>query len=97
MTARMIKGMKPTYMKGLTKPEATVQAIERLLDNNVDLLVALAENSSLTHETASYLPDAGEKVIHIRGENGQKIGHLADEHVALSALVTALNIAKQRK
>lgn len=96
MTARMVKGMKPTYLKGLTRPEATVQAIEQLLDNNVDLLVALAENSALTHQTTSYLPRAGEQVVRIRGENGQKIGHLADEHVALSALVAALNIASPR-
>jgi hypothetical protein len=97
MTARMVKGMKPTYMKGLTKPEATIQAIEHLLDNNVDLLLALAENSALTHQTAGHLPHSGERVIQIRGENGQKIGHLADEHVALSALVAALNIARPRK
>jgi hypothetical protein len=94
MTARMVKGMKPTYMLGLTKPEATVQAIEHLLDNNVNLLMALAEQSALTHQTASYLPNEGEKVIHLRGENGQMLGHLADEHVALSALVAALNIKR---
>jgi hypothetical protein len=97
MTARMVKGMKPTYMLGLTKPEATTQAIEHLLDNNVDLLVALAENSALTYQTAGHLPHSGERVIQIRGENGQKIGHLADDHVALSALVAALNIARPRK
>lgn len=97
MNARMIQGMsKRSYMKGLTKPEATVQAVERLLDNNVDLLVALAENSGLTHQTASYLPQGGEKLVTIKGENGQKIGHLADEYVALSALVTALNIKRPR-
>jgi hypothetical protein len=97
MTARMVKGMKPTYMLGLTKPEATTQAIEHLLDNNVDLLVALAENSALTYQTAGHIPHSGERVIQIRGENGQKIGHLADDHVALSALVAALNIARPRK
>jgi hypothetical protein len=95
MNARMVKGMKPTYMKGLTKPEATVQAVERLLDNNVNLLVALAENSGLTYQTASYLPNSGERVVTIMGENGQRLGHLADEHVALSALVTALNLEQR--
>ncbi|HEX4773928.1 MAG TPA: hypothetical protein VH234_00200 [Candidatus Saccharimonadales bacterium] len=97
MNARMIKGMKPTYMKGLTKPEATVQAVERLLDNNVNFLVALAENSALTYQTASYLPNSGERVVTIRGENGQKIGHLADEHVALSALIIALNLEQRNQ
>lgn len=96
MTTRMIKGMKPTYMRGLTKPETTVKAMERLLDNNVSLLVALAENSALTHQTAHYLPSDREKLIQIRGENSQKIGHLADEHVALSGLVVALNVARKQ-
>jgi len=91
-TSRMIKGMKPTYMRGLTKPEITVRAIEELLDNNTSLLVALAENSSLTHETPSYLPKSGEKLITLKAEKGQRLGHIADEHVALSALVTILNI-----
>lgn len=95
--ARMVKGMKPTYLRGLTKPEVTVQAIERLLDNNVSLLVALAENSSLTYQTPNYLPSGGERLIAIRGENGQKIGHLADEYVALSALIAVLNIGSRIK
>ena len=94
--ARMLRGMKPTYMLGLTKPEATVQAIERLLDNNVGLLVALAENSSLSYQTPDHLPSGGEKVVKIKAENGQKIGHLADEHVALGGLVVALNIAGRK-
>ncbi len=94
MNIRMLKGMKPTYMRGLTKPDATVQAVERLLDNQVDLLVALAENSSLTYQTASFLPDNNKIAITLKGEKGQKLGHLADEHVALSALVTALNLKK---
>jgi hypothetical protein len=91
-TARMIKGMKPTYMRGLTKPEITVRAIEELLDNSTSLLVALAENSSLTHETPSYLPNSREKLITLKAEKGQRLGHIVDEHVALSALVTILNI-----
>lgn len=95
--ARMLKGMKPTYMKGLTKPEATVQAVERLLDNNVDLLVALAENSSLTHQTPGYLPNGSERLVTLRAENGQKIGHLADEYVALSGLVAVLNVDSKVK
>lgn len=96
MTIRMIKGMKPTYMRGLTKPEAAVEAMERLLDNNVSLLVALAESSALTHQTANYLFNGREKLIQIRGESGQLIGHLVDEHVALSGLVVALNVARKQ-
>jgi hypothetical protein len=90
--ARVIKAMKPTYMLGLTKSGRTAELIEELLDLDVELLVALAENSSLTHQTASYLPNSGEKLVTIKGEQGQKIGHLVDEHVALTGLVTVLNI-----
>ncbi len=97
MNAGTLKAMKPTYMLGLTKPDKTVNAIERLLDNNVDLLVALADNSSLTNLTAEYLPDNGEKLVRIKAENGQRIGHLVDEHVALTGLIVALNIAKPNK
>lgn len=97
MNARTVKAMKPTYMLGLTKPDRATAAVERLLDDNVELLVALADNSSITNQTHEHLPNGGEKIVRIRGENGQRIGHLADEHVALSALVPALNIARSRK
>jgi len=90
---RMIQGMKPTYMFGITHPKVTTKALETILDNNISLLVALAENSALTKQTKDYLPGGGERVVMVRGEKGQKLGHIAGEHVALSALVTALNLA----
>jgi hypothetical protein len=92
---RMVRGMKPTYMEGLTKPEKTVRAVENLLNHNVDVLVALAKNSALTHQTRNFLPYSGERVVSIVG-NGDRIGHLADEHVALSALVAVLSIARRK-
>lgn len=89
---RMAKAVKPTYLKGLAHPEQTVQSIENLLDNNVSLLVALAENSGLTHQTKDYLPSDKEMVVTVRGEKGQYADHLIDEHVALTGLIAALNI-----
>jgi hypothetical protein len=90
----MAQAVKPTYLRGLAHPEQTVSNIEHLLDNNVSLLVALAENSGLTYQTKSYLPNDKEKVITVRGEKGQFADHLIDEHVALTGLITALGIKK---
>ena len=95
MLLRMAKAVKPTYLRGLAHPEQTVASIENLLNNNVLLLVALAENSGLTHQTKDYLPNNKEEVITVRGEKGQYADHLIDEHVALTALITALGIRKR--
>lgn len=95
MLVRMAKAVKPTYLRGLAHPEQTVESIENLLDNNVSLLIALAKNSGLTHQTRDYLPNGGEKVVTVRGEKDQYADHLIDEHVALTALVAALGIIKQ--
>jgi len=94
---RMAQAVKPTYLRGLAHPEQTIQNIEHLLDNNVSLLIALAENSGLTHQTASFLPRDKEKVIKVRGETGQYADHLIDEHVALTALIAALNLRNNHK
>lgn len=94
MFLRMAQAVKPTYLKGLAHPEQTVQNIEHLLDNNVSLLIALAENSGLTHQTKNYLPNDKEKVITVKGEKGQYADHLIDEHAALTALIAALGARK---
>jgi hypothetical protein len=95
MNLRMLQGAsKLSYMKGLTKPQPTVEAIESLLDHNVNVLVATADNSALSDMTRTLLPTETPQ-LHISAQEGAKIGHIADEHVALSALVIALNIAKQ--
>ena len=91
--SRVVKAMKPVYMKGLTKPEAIVRSVEYLLDNNVNLLAAIAENDAMSYQTRDYLPE-GVDVVNLRGEKGQKLGHIVDEHVALSALVVALNVMR---
>lgn len=72
-----------------------MQAVENLLDNNVDVLVALAKNSAMTYQTKSFLPERV-RFIGIRGKEGQRVGHLADEYVALSSLVMVLNILKKK-
>jgi len=74
-----------------------VQAVENVLDNNVDVLVVLAQNSAMTYQTKSFLPNTGVRFIDIRGKEGQRIGHLADEYMALSSLIMVLNILKEEK
>lgn len=97
MNGRMVKAMlSQTYMKGLTKSAPTIEAIETLLDSNVDLLVALADNSAVSSKTWSYLPNKGEKVIKLSAQSGEKLGHIANEHVALSGIVTALNVTRNK-
>lgn len=96
MFLRRVQAVKPTYLRGLAHPEDTVDTIENLLDNNVALLVALAENSSLTHQTRNYLPGDEEKVITVRGKKGQFADHIIDEHVALTAIITALGIKNKK-
>lgn len=96
MNLRMIQGAsKLAYMKGLTRPQLTIEAIEDLLDNNVNVMVATADNSGLSDKTRTLLPVETPQ-MHISAQEGAKLGHIVDEHVALSALVIALNIAKTR-
>lgn len=94
MNLRMLQGAsKLTYMKGLTKPQPTIEAIESLLDKDVNVLVATADNSALSDKTRALVP-AETPQIHLSAQEGAKLGHIVDEHVTLSALVIALNIAK---
>jgi len=95
MNLRMLQGAsKLAYMKGLTKPQPTIDAIETLLDHNVSMLVATADNSALSDRTRTLLPGETPQ-LHISAQEGAQIGHIVDEHVALSALVIALNVAKR--
>ncbi len=91
---RMAKAVRLTYLRGLTHPEQTIADIENLLDSNVSVLIALAENSNLTHQTKGFLPNDKERVVTVRAEKGQYADHLIDEHVALAALITVLGIKK---
>jgi hypothetical protein len=93
--ARMLLGMsKISRLKGLTHPERNriPRSIELLREDNVSVMVPLAENSGLTHDTPRYLPDAGEQVVCVRAVEGQRTSHLIDEHVALTALMTVLHV-----
>jgi len=94
MNLRMIQGAsKLPYMRGLTKPHKTIEAVESLLDNNVNVLVATADSSGLTDKTRTLLPNETPQ-LHLTPQEGAKLGHLADEYVTLSALVIARNILR---
>ncbi len=95
MYIRMPLAARPTYLVGFSPPEPTVKDMETLLDNNVAVLVAVAENSAPTKQTKDFLPKAGEKVITIRGEKGQMASHLVNENVAVTGLVAALGIRQR--
>jgi len=83
-------------LKGITKPDQTANHIQHLLDEGTKVLVASAENSSVSRQTQSYLPGGREKFVTLRANNGDRLGHEVNEYVALSALVIALNIARTR-
>lgn len=89
---------KLTHLLGLTKPEWLADKVEYLVEEDVLVLVALAENSSVSHQTPLYLPHHPDlALVKFRGIGDKKVGHLADEHVALGAITTALNIARYKE
>jgi hypothetical protein len=99
MIGRMLQGMsKFTRLMGLTHPESSEMPhiIERLAAAGVSVMIPLAETSGLTHDTPKYLPDNGEHVVKVRATEGERTAHLIDEHVALTALMTVLNIRNSR-
>jgi hypothetical protein len=95
MVGRMLQGMsKVSRLMGLTHPEVneTPRHIQKLASAGVSVMIPLAETSGLTHDTPEYLPNSGEHVVMVRATEGERTAHLIDEHVALTALMTALNI-----
>lgn len=96
MFVRMLQGMsKVSRLKGLTRPgrNRTPLVIERLLQHEVSVLIPLAENSGLTHDTSKWLPGAGEQIVNVRATEGQRAAHLIDEHVGLTALLAVAHVA----
>jgi hypothetical protein len=94
---RVFKAMtKLSYLIGLTRPEWLSRQVGYLADEGVDVTVANAVNSHISQETSSHLPLGHPNLnyIDIRAVAGQKVGHLADEHVALVAGVIALGVAR---
>lgn len=88
---------KLTHLLGLTKPDWLADKIEYLVDAGVPVTVALAENSSVSHQTSLYLPSHHNlALVTFKALEGQKVGHLADEHVALGAITTALGIKRYK-
>jgi hypothetical protein len=94
---RIFKAMtKLSYLIGLTRPEWLSRQVGYLAEQGVDVTVANAVNSRISQETASHLPLGHPNLnyMDIRAVSGQKVGHLADEHVALVAGVIALGVGK---
>jgi hypothetical protein len=97
--ARMLKGMKPTYLRGFKNSAPSIVAAGQLTDNGTNVLMAYAENSSITQaslEAFGWLNGSHGRLLELRGRNGKKLGHIVNEFVRLSSLVTALNVASQR-
>jgi hypothetical protein len=93
----MLRAMgRLSLLSGLTNPQKTLADIEHLLTYGTPITVGLAENSNLTHETSSLLPESCPTLftVKLRGIKGQKLGHLANEHAALSATLLALGVSK---
>lgn len=94
MNLRMLQGAsKLSYMMGLTRPEYAVEAVDKLQGAGINVMVATADNSAMSDKTRVFISRNAQQV-HIGAQEGARIGHLADEHVALSALVIALNVTK---
>jgi hypothetical protein len=94
---RVLKAMsKITYLKALTRPVWLSEQVEYLADEGVGVTVANAVNSRVSYDTDGFLPFGHENLDYttIVGVHGQKVGHLADEHVALVAGVIALGVGK---
>jgi hypothetical protein len=99
MVGRMVQGMsKLSRLKGLTRPGRNMvpKHIECLLDQNVSLMIPLAESSGLTFDTPAYLPGGYEHVVNVRATKGERTAHLIDEHVGLTAMLAVLNIRNAR-
>lgn len=97
---RVVKAMtKLSYLVGLTNPDWLSRQVEYLADQGVPVTVANARNSSVSQDTAEHLPlwHPDLKFITIEAAAGQKVGHLADEYVALVATVIALGIKRSRR
>jgi hypothetical protein len=68
-------------LQGMVHPETTREVLEGLVEKDVPLTVALAENSRASRDTAQYLPDDPlvQKIV-LAAPQGEKLGHIVDEH-----------------
>lgn len=100
MFAHMLRGMsKLSRLKGLTggHNNRTAENIHFLQDSGVSVVIPLAENSGLTHDTSEYLPGVGEEIINIRATEGQRVAHLIDEQLGPTLLIAAMHVARARQ
>lgn len=97
MNLRMAQGAsKLAFMRGLTRSAPTTAALEHLQENNIPTLVATADNSGMSDKTRSLIP-IGTPQVHIAAEKGERLGHIVDEHVTASALVTLLGVTRAKR
>ncbi len=98
---RAIRSMlKYSYLRGLTHPDKnqTPEDVDRIVQAGVKVAIVLAANSGLTPDTANYLsPAARETIVHVQAENGHRVAHLLDEHVAPTTLLAIMNVARTRQ
>jgi hypothetical protein len=103
MFGRMIRGMlKISPLVGLTKPYRTARNVDMLTAKHIPVTIASAVNSGLSNETMETLRCiAGSRTfeeylhtIDIEAVEGQRLGHLVNEHVAVSATVALTGIAR---
>lgn len=91
--------LKLTYLNGLTHTEWMVSDLETLVENDVPVTIARAENSGLTAETLQHVKGVVPKrnIIRVEAVAGQKAEHLINEHVTASAAIALIGISRARR
>ncbi len=93
--ARMLRGMQfPSApgLHGMSRPERMQDEVVELSEKlGEKLLVALAMNSAVSEVTRNFMDAKGLSYLHLRGVEGQKLGHIVNEALSLSTIVRALN------
>lgn len=98
VVARILRGMsRASFHKGIANPEEAYHAMNELYKSRIPLTVAQGENSSLTVLTPTYMPHGFSDLITVKGVKDSKAAHLINEHVTLTSMIIAMNIARARK
>ena len=67
------------------------EAVELSENLGEKLLVGLAMTSAVSELTRNFMYAKGLSYRHLRGVEGQKLGHIVNEALSLSTIVRALN------
>jgi hypothetical protein len=90
----LVPGLVNPELRGLTHPEVTRDALERLADSGIPITVALADNSRASHQTRDYLPHTENvKTIRISGAENEPATHIVNENLVLVGTVALLGLA----